>query len=195
MDQTPVVRPSIWRFSLRELFLLTLAAGALLGWGTVLFPHYFWRFQPTTFFMNDEGLPKYAAGWETDIKRICAELGEPVPERVVRTITNNDGSTAARRTMYFRFSLPTSKRKAFTDAFEARARERLKAAGCTPGGAAYGFRINETRTLTYQRGPLGGACDICVTEGPEGETCLIVNMCEMKGHFFSAGVSVPQTAD
>jgi hypothetical protein len=145
--------------------------------------------------MNGEGLPKYVAGWETDIKRICAELGEPVPERVFRTITNNDGSTAARRTMYFRFPLPTSKRKAFTDAFEVCARDRLKAAGCTPGGAAYGFRINETRTLIYQRGPLGGACDICVTEGPEGETCLIVNMCEMKGHFFSAGVSVPQTAD
>jgi hypothetical protein len=126
---------------------------------------------------------------------ICAELGEPVPERIVLTITNNDGLAGARRTMYFRFPLPTEKRRAFADAFEGRVKARLQAAGCAPGGAAHGSMINETRTMIYQCGPLGGACDICVTEGPAERVCLIVNLCEMKGRFSSAGVSVPQAKD
>jgi len=97
--------------------------------------------------------------------------------------------------MYFRFPLPTAKRKAFMDTFLKRVEERLKAAGCTGGGGAYGFGMNETRTLNYQHGTAGGALDLCITDGPEGYVCLIVNMCEVRGRFHSAGVSVPQTKD
>jgi hypothetical protein len=195
MNDKSTGRQSAWRFSLRELFLLILVAAAFLGWGMSLIPNYFWRFQPTSFFRGGELMRIDAAEWEADIKEICTELGEAVPQRMSITITTNDGSTGARQAMYFRFACPPDKRAAFADALTARMKERLKAAGCTPGSQANGHRINETRTMTYQRGPLGGACDICVTEGPEGKTCLIVNMCEMKGRFSHSGVSVPQIAD
>ena len=55
--------------------------------------------------------------------------------------------------------------------------------------------MNETRTLNYQHGTAGGALDLCITDGPEGYVCLIVNMCEVRGRFHSAGVSVPKTKD
>src|SRR5262245_25019841 len=134
MDQTPNGRRSIWRISLRELFLLVLVVAVFLGWGVSFFHYYFGRYEPSSFFASDE---PSAGGYVVDIKEICEELGEPAPERVVQTITSNGGTWAAQRTMYFRFPLPTARRKAFMDAFLGRMERRLKAAGCSNGGGAY----------------------------------------------------------
>src|SRR5262245_650423 len=143
MDQTPSRWRSFWRFSLRELLLLTLVVAAFLGWGTTFYHYYFGRYEPSSFFEGDEPLPQYVSGFVREIKEVCEEVGEPAPERVVQTITNNGGTWAAQRTMYFRFPLPTAKRKAFMDAFLVRVQKRLQATGCTGGGGAHGFGINE----------------------------------------------------
>jgi hypothetical protein len=192
MDQPPQVRWSWLRFSLRELFLVTLVTAAFLGWGTTVFQYYFTRYTSSSFFESDEPQAQYARGWVKDIQEICEELGEAAPERIVHTITTSGGTWAGQRTMYFRFPLPSAKRKPFMDAYVKRVRDRLKATGCTDGGGAFSSGINQTATLNYQHGTAGGAVDLCITEGPEGKVCLIVNMCEVRGRFHSAGVATPQ---
>jgi|SRR5262245_3237171 len=175
---------SFWRFSLRELLLLTLVVAAFLGWGTTFFHYYFGRYEPSSIVDRNQ-----VGDWISDIYQTCEEIGEAAPERMVQTVTSNSGTWAAQETMYFRFSLPTAKRRAFMDAYLKRVQARLKAAGCTGGGGAHGFGINETRTTNYQHGTAGGAIDLCITDGPEGLVCLIVNLCEVRGRFHGAGVS------
>lgn len=172
--------------------MLTLVTAAFLGWGTTFFHYYFGRYTPSSFFESNEPQAGYARGWVKDIQEVCDELGEVAPERVVQTITSNGGTWAGQRTMYFRFPLSPSKQKVFMDALLTRVEARLKTAGCTGVGGAYSSGINETRTLNYQHGTAGGAVDLCVTDGPEGRVCLIVNLCEVRGRFHSAGVATPQ---
>lgn len=183
MDQAASARKSFWRFSLRELFLLMLVVAAFLGWGTTFFHYYFGRYTPSSIVDRNQ-----VGDWESDIYETCAALGELVPEHIGRTVTTNGGTWAAQQTMYFRFPLPAGRRKAFMDDYLNRVQARLKAAGCTGFGGAYAFGVNETRTVNYQHGTAGGALDLCLTEGPTGKVCLIVNLCEVRGRFHSAGV-------
>src|SRR4051812_5187227 len=123
MDQASNRVRSFWRFSLRELFLLMLVVAAFLGWGTTFFHYYFWRYEPSSLVDRNQ-----VSDWGSDIYETWVELGELAPERVAQTITSNGGTWAAQQTMYFRFSFPAAKRRAFMDVYLKRVQARIKAA-------------------------------------------------------------------
>ena len=97
MNQQPSIRRSFWRFSLCELMLLMLAAGAMIGWATVLYRSQ--RLKPTPFFVNNEN-------WRNDVVQIFQDLGEPPFKDVPGTIMHSDGPGSVQRTMVFRVPLP-----------------------------------------------------------------------------------------
>src|SRR5437763_11787284 len=130
MDQAPSRRPSIWRFSLRELMLLMLAAAAFFGWGALLVRH-FWFFKPTPFFTSNES-------WQGDVIAIYEELGEPAFTTAPGTTMHSEGSSAVQRTIVVRLPLPPEKRAAFLKAMQQHARDKLTKAGCHSAGECSG---------------------------------------------------------
>src|SRR5438067_13205881 len=107
MDQTLPSRKAFWRFSLRELMLLMLTAGALIGWATVLYRSQ--RLKPTPFFANNES-------WRNDVLQIFQDLGEPPFKDAPGTMMHSEGSGSVQRTVVFRIPLPPAKKSEFLSA-------------------------------------------------------------------------------
>src|SRR5262245_30069189 len=101
MDQARLARKSFWRFSLRELLLLMLAAGAVIGWATVLYRSQ--QLKPTPFFENNEN-------WGNDVLQIFQNLGEPPFQNVPGTVMHSEGPGSVQRTYVFRLPLPPAKK-------------------------------------------------------------------------------------
>ena len=174
MDQASSVRRSLWRFSLRELLLLMLTAGAVIGWATVLYRSQ--RLQPTPFFANNEN-------WRNDVLLIFQELGEPPFRDVPGTIMHSEGPGSVQRTMVFRVPLPPAKKNAFLKALVAKAREKMKKEGCANTGesSSSAGTNNDVDVLGYSRGMVSGTVQICVMEAGDGETAVTMTMQEVQG--------------
>src|SRR4029079_15416884 len=113
MNQARPARKSMWRFSLRELLLVMLAAAALIGWATVLYRSR--ELKPTPFFIKHEN-------WRQDVIEVFQELGEPTFNSAAGTTMHSEGSSAVQRTMVFRLPLSPDKQSEFLTAFQKRVR-------------------------------------------------------------------------
>src|SRR3954471_15626576 len=157
MDQPLPKRTSFWRFSLRELMLLMLAAGAMIGWATVLYRSQ--QLKPTPFFVNNEN-------WRNDVLQIIQDLGEPPFKDAPGTIMHSEGAGSVQRTFVFRIPLPSAKRGEFFSALKARVREKMKKEGCSnTGESGSGSSLgNDVSVLGYSRGMVSGTAQICVMD-------------------------------
>ena len=172
MDQPLLQRKAFWRFSLRELMLLMLTAGALIGWATVLYRSQ--RLKPTPFFANNEN-------WQNDVLQIFQELGEPPFKDAPGTIMHSEGSGSVQRTFVFRIPLPTAKKSEFLSALKARARAKMKKEGCSNmGESASTSKDNQVCVLGYSRGMVTGTVQICVMAAGD-ETAVTMTMQEVQG--------------
>jgi hypothetical protein len=173
MDQARPARRSFWRFSLRELLLLMLAAGALIGWATVLYRSQ--QLKPTPFFENNED-------WGNDVLRIFQDLGEPPFQNVPGTMMHSEGPGCVQRTIVFRIPLPAAKTGEFLDKLRARAREKMKKEGCSSSGeSGSSSPDNNVSVLGYSRGMVSGTVQICVMKASDGETAVTMTMQEVQG--------------
>jgi hypothetical protein len=172
MDSAPICRHSFWRFSLRELLLLMLAAAAFMGWGTLLYRSQ--RLKPSSFFTENET-------WQQEITAIYQELNEPPFTRAAGTMMHSQGATAAQRTMIFQIPLPAEKQGSFLTALEKRVREKLTKAGCKSSGGASGSGSNDVTILGYQHGPISGTVQICIGPAGDDRVSVVLTMLEQQG--------------
>src|SRR5947208_665722 len=103
MKQSPPNQGRWWRFSLRELLLLMLAAGAFIGWGVLLYE----RSQP----YEPSGLFKYLPYWRGQIDLALEDVGQtrPTPGDLPFTVTHARGPSV-HHTESYSFFLPEEKR-------------------------------------------------------------------------------------
>ena len=160
-----------WRFSLRELLLLTLAIGAMLGWATTLFLA---RFQPTPFYGTEES-------WQEDVRAIHEGLGGTDFSKAWINHVRRNASNGDSRTMFFRIPLSREKRTLLLDALEDRVMEKLKAAGCRIGGVSFGSGNKRSRVILYRRGPNDGGFEAWLREINDDSVDLIIHMHEERG--------------
>jgi hypothetical protein len=174
MDQPLPKRTSFWRFSLRELMLLMLAAGAMIGWATVLYRSQ--QLKPTPFFENNES-------WQNDVLLIFQELGEPPFKDVPGTIMHSEGPGSVQRTLVFRIPLPPAKKDPFLRALVTKVREKMKKEGCSHSGesSSSSGNVNDVHVLGYSRGIVSGTVQICVMEAGDSETAVTMTMQEVQG--------------
>lgn len=172
MTETPNVRRSFWRFSLRELLLVMLAAAAFMGWGTLLYRSQ--RLKPSPFFSENKS-------WEQDVAAIFQELDEPPFTLRSSTTMSSDGALAVQRTISFRIPLAAEKRGAFLSALQKRVREKLLKAGYGSTGEARGSGTNEVAILGYHNGAFSGTVQICVGPTDNNRLIVILTMVEQQG--------------
>ena len=111
------------RFSLRELLLLTLAVGAFLGWGLLLYKTY----QPhrVTPFLAQH------YEWAPDIAAIREKLNETGPV-VNMDFAGYPGRSSYYQEISYRFTLSPANGKSFMDALSDRMRQAISESGCEP---------------------------------------------------------------
>ena len=162
---------------------MTLAAGAFLGWGTLLVRH-FWFFKPTPFFISNENL-------QQDVIAIFHELGEPAFTDAPGTTMRSEGSSAVQRTMVFRIPLPPEQRAAFLRAMQKRVREKLSQAGCHARGEASGSgTIGSDAVLGYTFGTVSGTFQICVMDADDQHAAVVVTTEEQRGRGLDLGLEM-----
>jgi hypothetical protein len=163
-------RRSSWRFSLRELLLVMLAAAAFIGWGTLLYRTA--RLRPTPFFTNSESLRQ-------DLVVIYQELGEPTLTGAWPTMMHSEGTAAVQRTMIFRVPLSPKKKSQLLQALVAKVRERFKKEGCRNTGQSGGSSSNvAVSVLGYEHERNSGTVQICVLDAGDEHVAVIVTMQE-----------------
>jgi hypothetical protein len=183
MEQTSAARPSIWRFSLRELLLVMLAAGAMLGWGVTLIPH-LWFFKSSPFFAGNES-------WHAEVASIYEELGEPPFTGAAGTMMHCETSSSAQRTFIFQLPLSAGKQQAFLSALKNRVREKVRQAGCKWAGEAGGSGANAVDSvLGYTYGAVSGTFQICVLDAGNERAMVVVTMQEERGVSNGFGVEI-----
>ena len=151
-----------------------LAAGAVIGWATVLYRSL--QLKPTPFFVNNED-------WQNDVLQIFQDLGEPPFKNVPGTIMHSDGPGCVQRTIVFRIPLLPAKKDAFLKELVAKAREKMKKDGCSGAGESVSSssKNNDVHVLGYSRGMISGTLQICVMEAGDSETAVIMTMQEVQG--------------
>jgi hypothetical protein len=170
MNDKPAVRQSAWRFSLRELLLLMLAAAAFIGWGTLLYRSA--RLRPTPFFTNYES-------WRQDMLAIYEELGETPFTGASPTMMHSEAASAVQRTIVFRVPLSPQKKSRLLQALVAKVRERFKKDGCRNTGQSGGSSSNAAvSVLGYEHERNSGTVQICVMDAGDEHVVVIVTMQE-----------------
>ncbi|HEY2414169.1 MAG TPA: hypothetical protein VGI40_18135 [Pirellulaceae bacterium] len=170
MDQTLQLRPSIWRFSLRELLLVTLAVAAFLGWGSLLYQQYH-AFVPTSFFVDN-------SDWSDDIVAILNALGLPEARINAKAESYGNGPSAAHRTIEQKLPLTKANCAAFLDEFQQRVLEKLSADNCRVRQTVGGGGSSDVRTVGYLRGPVAGAIHIFLSAAGDDQARLVIAMHE-----------------
>jgi hypothetical protein len=166
-------RRPLWRFSLRELLLLMLAAGAVFGWGTALFERY-QRFAPTRFYARREN-------WTADVEAILIEVtGE---DRRLRQppMTYSEERSSVHRTEIHDFKLEWKDRNAFFSALLERFRNSLAKDGCRVEGNASGTGGYRVTILNYRKGSITGAVEVCLSMNSADGTVLVITTHEQRG--------------
>jgi len=162
----------MWRFSLRELLLVMLAAAAFLGWAAVLYRS--GRLKPTKFFAENET-------WQTEVAAVLQELGEPSFSGGAGTTMHSEGTAANQRTFVFRIALPEDKIGSFIGLFMKRARSKLAAAGCKVAGEAAGSGANHVQVIGYVNDAISGTIQICVGKAGNDRATAVLTMTEQQG--------------
>jgi len=157
-----------------------LAAGAMIGWATVLYRSQ--RLKPTPFFVNNEN-------WRNDVLLIFQELGEPPFKDVPGTMMHSESSSDVQRTFVFRIPLPPEKRGAFLASLVAKIREKMKKEGCrNTGESGSSMNDNNVSVLGYSHGIVCGAVQICVMDAGNGEIAVTMTMQESQGMNYGFGL-------
>ena len=172
MNDKSTVRRSAWRFSLRELLLMMLAAAAFIGWGALLYRT--GRLRPTPFFTKNES-------WRQDILAIYQELGEPPFTGAWGTTMHSEGTSFVQRTIIFRVPLSPTKKPLLLQALVDKVREQFKKEGCRNTGQSGGSSSNtNVSVLGYEHGTISGTVQICVMDAGDEHVGVIVTMQEAR---------------
>ena len=162
MTDTPQPRRSLWRFSLRELLLLTVAIAALLGWGVTIFRRY--RPLVPTPFASELNL-------EADVAAVRKQIEEKGPSWT--GITNDGSGSSGRRyerDYVLTFALAKAKANDFMRALQQRLIEHVKASGCREGASGY---VGSSFRLHYERGIMEGSLRAYLIAGDEQAQLLV----------------------
>lgn len=188
---------SIWRFSLRELLLLMLAIGALLGWASLLYQQYH-SFTPSDFFLEN-------SRWSDDVAAVLSELGVADARYQGTAESYGNGPSASHRMISQKLPLPNPNpeilhanpvlsnvnRLAFLDAFQRRIRDKLTSSKCTVRQSVGGsIGDGDVRMIGYQRGPIAGAIHVWIFSSGDNQARLIINMHEERGLHRDVNVGV-----
>jgi hypothetical protein len=170
MEQTSAARRSLWRFSLRELLLVMLAAGAFIGWGVLLHERS-QRFQPSTFY--DE-----SPFWRGEVAAAREDAGESGSLAIPFAVTHADGPSAHHSESYV-IPLDVANHDAFLNAFRSRVRKRLTEAGCkVHGGAESSGESQVAFIYTYRLDARAGAVHVCAFKNSDSLARVVVTMHE-----------------
>jgi len=170
MEQTSAIRRSAWRFSLRELLLVMLAAGAFIGWGVLLYERS-QRFQASTLY-------EQSPFWRGEIAAASEDAGESGSLAIPFVVTHADGPSAHRSESYV-IPLNAANHDAFLNAFRSRVRQRLIEAGCkVHGGAESSGDSQVTFVYTYRSESRAGAVHICAFKNNDSRARIVVTMHE-----------------
>jgi len=150
-----------------------LAVAGFLGWGGLLYRQY-QPFVPTSFFADNYD-------WQAEVIAVLIEVGGEAGVRGSATITDNDGPSAVHRTFVQRLPLSRATSGAFVKAFQERVQEKLIKEGCQPTHSG-GAQITDSQAflVSYQKGPLVGAVDVCLSTTDGNQACLVVTMHEQR---------------
>src|SRR4051794_14710637 len=170
MDQAPRPRSAWWGFSLRELMLVMLAAGALIGWAGLLYERS-QRFQPSTLY--DE-----SPFWRGEVAASREDAGESGSLAIPFVVTHADGPSAHRNESYV-IPLNVANHDAFLNAFRSRVRKRLTEAGCkVHGGAESSGESQVAFIYTYRLEARAGAVHVCAFKNSDSLARVVVTMHE-----------------
>jgi len=182
MNDTLMPQRSLWRFSLRELLLLMLAAAAFVAWGILLYERS-QRFHPSSLF-------EFAPYWREDIQIALSEIGENRSSTLPFAVTSADGPSAHRSESYS-FPLAVASSDAFLKAFRSRMRQRLASAGYKILGEAAGNAgASQVTVMSYRLGARVGAVHICKLKNGNDQESVVITMHEEGAWRGSFGVGV-----
>ncbi len=168
MNQGLTVRKSFWRFSLRELLLLMLAAGAFVGWGVLLYERS-QIYRPSPLF---EHLPY----WQDQIAAALNDVGEVSVSAggLPFTVTHARGPSIHQTETYC-FPLPAERRDKFLNAFRQHVHEHLRFVDCRLQGEAAGnSNGNHASIVAYRLNSRVGAVHISMIDSADDKVRLIV---------------------
>jgi hypothetical protein len=190
MDQAAQSRRIWWRFSLRELLLVMLTVGAVLGWASLLYQQYN-EFEPTDFFIDN-------SNWSDEVSEVLSALEMAKPGYGARTESYGNGPSACHRIIHHKLPLPNGsprfsnvKRLAFLDAFQQQVQDKLAKGNCTVKQSVGGsIGDGDARVLGYRRGAVAGTVHIWIYASGENEARLIITMHEEQGPHRDVNIGV-----
>jgi hypothetical protein len=170
MDQAPAPRRSFWRFSLRELLLVTLAIGAFLGWGHSLYRRY-QDIAPTP--MREYFVE---GGFGEDVSAALKELGAIVPDHPPSPGAGSAGPMSRHSLLIEELAVSGGQSAAFVDDLLVRVRKKIVDSGCREYRVAHRSSADpdEGFNLHYRRETTAGSIQVYVVRIDANRARLLV---------------------